>query len=322
MTSLDALNARIEKMVDKRVERVSAFRAVVKAVGTGVVTIRRVSASADDVEEYARVAGFQLQVNDEVLCQPIAGKPVVIGRLQRGAITDLDLTVQDLTVTGTLTGGGAGATGPTGPAGPAGAQGATGPTGPQGSAGAQGATGPTGPTGPTGMTGPAGANGTGDAVNLGSFTTSVSVNTTTTQTSVLTSSAVTLAAGDVIRCTVFGNFGVTTTATPTLTIRLRQGTTSVVDVPVATTASQALASNYFWFEAVVTIVSTTSATGIGAIRAVHDGNTNPNVSIHRLKIDNATTISSASNTWNVSLQWSGTTGQATVYGGYIERVLA
>jgi hypothetical protein len=300
----------------------------VKAVGTGVVTIRRVGASANDSEEYARVAGFNLQVDDEVVCIALNGKPVVIGRLQRAAITDLDLTVQDLTVTGTLTGGGAGATGPTGPTGPAGANGAdgatgaTGPTGPTGSSGAAGATGATGPTGPTGATGPAGADGTGDSVHIGTFTTSTSVNLTTTQTSVLTSSAVTLAAGDVIRATVFGNYGVTTTATPSLTIRLRQSTTSVVDVPVATTASQVLANNWFWFEAVVTIVSTTSAAGIGAIRAVHDGNTSPNVSIHRLKIDNATTIASASTAWNVSLQWSGTTGNATVYGGYIERVLA
>lgn len=152
----------------------------------------------------------------------------------------------------------------------------------------------------------------------GSFSTSVSVNLTTTQTTVLTSSAVTLVAGDVIKASVFGNFGVTTTATPTLTIRLRQGTTVVVDVPVATTASQVLANNWFWFEAEVTIVSTTSAAGIGAIRAVHDGNTSPNVSIHRLKIDNATTIASGSNTWNISLQWSGTTGNATCYGGYIK----
>jgi hypothetical protein len=154
------------------------------------------------------------------------------------------------------------------------------------------------------------------------FTTSVSVNLTTTQTAVMTSSAITAADGDVIRATVFGNFGVTTTAIPSLTIRLRQGTTSVVDVPVATTASQVLANNWFWFEATVSIKTTTSAAGIGAIRAVHDGNTSPNVSIHRLKIDNSTTISSASATWNVSLQWSGTTGNATVYGGYIEHVLA
>ncbi len=138
MTSLDALNQRIEKLIDKRVERYAPFRAVVKAVGTGVVTIRRVGASANDSEEYARVAGFNLQVDDEVVCIALNGKPVVIGRLQRAAITDLDLTVQDLTVTGTLTGGGAGATGPTGPTGPAGANGA---------AGATGATGPTGPTG-------------------------------------------------------------------------------------------------------------------------------------------------------------------------------
>ena len=171
MTSLDALNQRIEKLIDKRVERYAPFRAVVKAVGTGVVTIRRVGASANDSEEYARVAGFTLQVDDEVVCIALNGKPVVIGRLQRAAITDLDLTVQDLTVTGTLTGGGAGATGPTGPTGPAGANGAagatgaTGPTGPKGDQGlnglpgANGATGATGPTGPTGTFTALGSNG-------------------------------------------------------------------------------------------------------------------------------------------------------------------
>jgi hypothetical protein len=91
-----------------------------------------------------------------------------------------------------------------------------------------------------------------------------------------------------------------------------------VDVPVATTVSQSIASNWFWFEAEVFAYSSTSVAGIGAIRAVHDGNASPNVSLHRLKADTATTITTGSNTWNVSLQWSGTTGSATVYGAYIE----
>lgn len=148
--SLDALNARIERLIEKRAAKLEPFRATVKAIGTGLVTIRRPEASADDDEEYARVAGFTLQVNDEVLCLPTSGKPVVIGRLQRAAITDLDLTVQDLTITGTLTGGGAGATGPTGP---------TGPAGTNGTNGTNGATGATGPTGPTGSFSALASNG-------------------------------------------------------------------------------------------------------------------------------------------------------------------
>lgn len=151
--SLDALTARIDNLIEKRAAKLEPFRATVKAVGTGLVTIRRPEASADDDEEYARVAGFTLQVNDEVLCLPTSGKPVVIGRLQRAAITDLDLTVQDLTITGSLTGGGAGATGPTGPTGAAST--VTGPTGPTGAAST--VTGPTGSTGPTGPTGPTGS---------------------------------------------------------------------------------------------------------------------------------------------------------------------
>lgn len=138
MTSaLDALLARLDALIEKRIARVEPFRAVVKSVtGGGLVTIRRVESAADDDEEYARVAGFTLQVNDEVVCMLVAGKPVVVGRLQRTTISDLDLTVQDLTITGSLTGGGAGATGPTGPTGPAGLDGATGPTGPTGPTGA------------------------------------------------------------------------------------------------------------------------------------------------------------------------------------------
>ena len=105
--SLDALTARIDNLIEKRAAKLEPFRATVKAVGTGLVTIRRPEASADDDEEYARVAGFTLQVNDEVLCLPTSGKPVVIGRLQRAAITDLDVNVRNITITGTQTGGGA-----------------------------------------------------------------------------------------------------------------------------------------------------------------------------------------------------------------------
>ena len=65
--SLDALTARIDNLIEKRAAKLEPFRATVKAVGTGLVTIRRPEASADDDEEYARVAGFTLQVNDYLI---------------------------------------------------------------------------------------------------------------------------------------------------------------------------------------------------------------------------------------------------------------
>lgn len=70
---------------------------------------------------------------------------------------DGTLTVNDLVVTGSITGV-TGATGATGAVGPAGPQGPTGPQGFNGNNGLNGSTGATGPTGATGATGPAGSN--------------------------------------------------------------------------------------------------------------------------------------------------------------------
>ena len=76
-----------------------------------------------------------------------------------------DATINNLIVTGTVSGpfpvgvGPTGPTGPTGPIGPSGASGRSGSVGPQGPTGLTGATGPTGPTGPTGVTGAVGPTG-------------------------------------------------------------------------------------------------------------------------------------------------------------------
>lgn len=324
----------IRAEVQAAIDRIRPRRATVATVGTGTVTIQELGADAASTEPLARLAGFDLAAAHEVLVADVAGKPMVLGRIQRGAITDQDLTVRNLTVTGTSSGvGGMTALETNGIV----TQTATTPTYAArtitGTANQVSVTNGNGVAGnPTiglpadvtvantlTVTGALTQQGAPVGYLAGSISASTSVNTTTNQTTVLTTQAITLAAGDVIRASCFGTFANSSTSvTPSLTVRLRQGTTSVVDVPVATTLSQALASNWFWFEAEVAVYSTTSVAGIGGIRAVHDGNTSPNVSLHRLKADTATTIASGSNTWNISLQWSGTTGSATVYGANVE----
>ncbi len=83
--SLNALIARLSLLVDDRVSRGAPFRAIVKGLSSGLVTIKRLEASSNDSELYARVYGFTLAVDDEVLCLPTSGKPVIIGKVQRSA---------------------------------------------------------------------------------------------------------------------------------------------------------------------------------------------------------------------------------------------
>lgn len=127
-----------------------------------------------------------------------------------------------------------GTTGPTGPAGGSGATGATGPTG----AGATGATGPLGPTGPgggaTGATGAAGTNGATGATGAGSTSTTATaanVALTTSAAPIVTSSAVTVGAGQKVlvcfSCQVGATGEVVTNAETLLTFAAQFDTTNV-----------------------------------------------------------------------------------------------
>lgn len=58
-------------------------RATVVAVTNGLVQVKRPEAATADGTAYPRLAGFALEVNDEVLVATLAGEPVVLGRFQR-----------------------------------------------------------------------------------------------------------------------------------------------------------------------------------------------------------------------------------------------
>lgn len=85
MSLLDTALERIERMMDRKIESASPFRATVASVSGGMATITRLGTSTAETESRAIVAGFDLAVSDEVLCVPVNGKPVVVGRVQRAA---------------------------------------------------------------------------------------------------------------------------------------------------------------------------------------------------------------------------------------------
>lgn len=85
MALLDAAIQAIYRYVDTRVESVRPFRAIVIGQANGMVQIRRIGdPGGGETALRARVAGFDLETNDEVLCSRVTdGIPVVVGKLQR-----------------------------------------------------------------------------------------------------------------------------------------------------------------------------------------------------------------------------------------------
>ncbi len=87
MSAIDTILQRLSRMLDDRFVARDPFRGIVASVpSTGMVTVRRLEAATAESEPRARIAGgVVLAVNDEVLCLPVNGKPVVIGKVQRTA---------------------------------------------------------------------------------------------------------------------------------------------------------------------------------------------------------------------------------------------
>lgn len=312
--ALDALLARLDALVAKRVAQVEPFRAVVKSVtGGGLVTIRRVESAADDAEEYARVAGFTLAVNDEVVCILVAGKPVVVGRLQRTAISDLDLTVQDLTITGSLTGGGAGLA----------IDADTGFLKLGASSAVPVTISQSGQT--TTIGGKLYQQGGEPVPFMDGSKTVAQTFTSTTEASVVESvGSYALTAGSVVKGFLWGFYG-NTSGTATLTLALRQNVTDVVTIVIPTVSAQSNSTgNPFWIQFHCNVLTTTTATAIAHATTVTSNDAEGDVSTNRIDLSaNAATISSAATAWNISADWSTTTGTptATIMGGYLEFVI-
>jgi hypothetical protein len=83
MSHLDNALARIEQMLARRLRDRDPFRAIVTGTSGGMVRIRRLEAETGETELRARIPGWKLTANDEVLCLPVNGKPVILGPVQR-----------------------------------------------------------------------------------------------------------------------------------------------------------------------------------------------------------------------------------------------
>lgn len=80
---------KIIAAINKRIAGIAPFRAVVSSLSAGKVLIIRQGAATADTQAYARLAGFDLAVNDEVLCVNLSGQAIVLGKIQRAAPSNL-----------------------------------------------------------------------------------------------------------------------------------------------------------------------------------------------------------------------------------------
>ena len=93
MSYLEAAIKKLYQYVDTRVDGVRPFRAIVTGQSSGMVQLRRIHATTGETALRARVVGFDLATDDEVLCLPMAdGIPVVVGKIQRAAAVSAGLS--------------------------------------------------------------------------------------------------------------------------------------------------------------------------------------------------------------------------------------
>ena len=87
MSYLDAAIKRLEQLIARRLDAAAPFRAIVDSIDgdTGMVAIQRLDATTPETELRARVGLDPLAVGDEVLCLPVSGAPVIVGKVHRAA---------------------------------------------------------------------------------------------------------------------------------------------------------------------------------------------------------------------------------------------
>jgi hypothetical protein len=83
MSHLNTIMQRLTEMIEDRLRTRDPFRAIVTGIDGGMVTIRRLEAATGETELRARIPGWHLAADDEVLCLPVNGKPVILGPIQR-----------------------------------------------------------------------------------------------------------------------------------------------------------------------------------------------------------------------------------------------
>lgn len=93
LSLVDYAVKKLYQYIDQQVEGVRPFRAIVTGQSSGMVQIRRIHATTGETALRARVIGFDLATDDEVLCVPMAdGLPVVVGKLQRATASGYTVT--------------------------------------------------------------------------------------------------------------------------------------------------------------------------------------------------------------------------------------
>ena len=85
--SVEAATRDLLRIIDRRIAAAKPYRAIVTGIGSGLVSIRKLEAATAGTAAYARIVGFTVAVNDEVLCLDIGKAPVIIGKIQRATST-------------------------------------------------------------------------------------------------------------------------------------------------------------------------------------------------------------------------------------------
>lgn len=83
MSYLDNALAKISKTIDRRANDAAPFRAIVTGTAGNLTTIQRLTAASPDAERYAKSSSDTFVAGDEVLCLPVNGKPVILGKFRR-----------------------------------------------------------------------------------------------------------------------------------------------------------------------------------------------------------------------------------------------
>jgi len=82
----------LQGSIDRAVSRVLPWRASVDSIGDGKVRIRPFESDEVLGEPYAQLAGFDLAPNDEAMVIDVAGRPFVLGKVQRETPTTRQLS--------------------------------------------------------------------------------------------------------------------------------------------------------------------------------------------------------------------------------------
>lgn len=81
--SVPAAVSLIQQYIAEQVGSALPFSATVQALSGGMVQIKRLGAATAESQLYARLRGFDLAVNDEVICVTYLGVAFVLGKVQR-----------------------------------------------------------------------------------------------------------------------------------------------------------------------------------------------------------------------------------------------